>query len=107
MYMYTIFTPKDALKRYSEKFPQYVFDAFNCLLSEKYNDNEIIIEQDEVIKKIIELSDDEYLSEDVIFNNGWLDVEPFYIEKNWEVVYDKPTCCDNYSSRFIFKPNKI
>lgn len=102
--MRNIFTPKDARERHIEIIPSFVFDAFNSLLSEKYNEKEITITQDEVIDRILAYSNDDELRRETIFEHKWLDVEPLYEQHGWKVTYDKPGFNEFYKPCFIFKP---
>jgi hypothetical protein len=74
--------------------PPFVFDVFNQLISEKWNNTEAIVVQSEVIKRLEDL----FLE----FDFGWLDVEDYYRDVGWNVYYDKPAYCEDYPATFTF-----
>lgn len=104
-----IFTPEDAVKAKAEvtSIPEYVFQAFNGLLAEKYNRYCIEIPQDQVIDRILRISPNEVLTRRDIFDNRWLDVEDIYEENGWSVEYDKPGFNESYKPVFRFRPKKV
>ena len=68
------------LKKRVETIPDYVIDAFNDLLIENYQEDETIIEQEDVIRKILEYSTDDELTRETIFKKHYLDIEKICIE---------------------------
>lgn len=101
-----IFTPQDAKEKHRETIPEFVIEAFNSLLAEKFNNRGITITQDEAIDRILAYSKDDELRRDIIFENKWLDVEPLYRENGWEVDFDKPGFNESYKAYFTFKPKE-
>ena len=79
--MAKVYSPEDVLKKRVETIPDYVIDAFNDLLTENYQENETItfayIEQEDVIRKILEYSTDDELTRETIFKKHYLDIEKF------------------------------
>lgn len=104
--MKTIFSPEDAKKEHIGYIPDYVFQAFNELLSENYNDTEIRICIDDVIDRIhkIQIHNDsyDYLTRQEIIDKHWMDIEPFYEDKGWDVTYSNSPKDNN--EFYIFKP---
>lgn len=102
-----VYTPKDA-ELNSRSIPDFVFDVFNNLLAEKWNNSrEIIITQDEAIEAILSKYRSEYnveMSRSTVFEKHWLDVEPEYRKAGWIVKYDKPAYCEFYKAYFTFIP---
>lgn len=84
--------------------PDFVIEAVNQLINEKWDGYEAVILQDEIMA-IISSSDDmdDKPSRKQILDKGWLDFEPLYREKGWDVEYDKPGYNEFYKAKFIFK----
>ena len=85
--MAKVYSPEDVLKKRVETIPDYVIDAFNDLLTENYHEDETIIEQEDVICKILEYSTDDELTRKTIFKKHYLDIENLYRNNGWEVEY--------------------
>lgn len=81
--MAKVYSPEDVLKKRVETIPDYVIDAFNDLLTENYQEDETIIEQEDVIRKILEYSTDDELTRDTIFKKHYLDIENLCIRKHF------------------------
>lgn len=104
--MMKVYTPEDVLKKRVETFPDYVIDAFNNLLIENYQEDETIIKQEDVIRKILEYSTDDELTRETIFKKHYLDIENLYRNNGWEVNYKKPMFNEHFKAYFVFKPKK-
>ena len=104
--MAKVYSPEDVLKKRVETIPDYVIDAFNDLLTENYHEDETIIEQEDVIRKIWEYSTDDELTRKTIFKKHYLDIENLYRNNGWEVEYEKPAFDERFDPYFIFKPKK-
>lgn len=104
--MAKVYSPEDVLKKRVETIPDYVIDAFNDLLTENYQEDETIIEQEDVIRKILEYSTDDELTRETIFKKHYLDIENLYRNNGWEVDYKKPAFDERFVPYFIFKPKK-
>ena len=88
----------DALKQKS--VPEEVFDAFNELIVEKIQHGRATIKQEDVVDRIVKKLPE--TDRPMIFNNGWLDVEPVYRAAGWSVSYDKPGYNESGSAFFTF-----
>ena len=75
-------------------------------MTENYQEDETIIEQEDVIRKILEYSTDDELTRDTIFKKHYLDIENLYRNNGWEVDYRKPAFDERFDPHFIFKPKK-
>lgn len=108
--MAKVYSPEDVLKKRVETIPDYVIDAFNDLLTENYQENETItfayIEQEDVIRKILEYSTDDELTRETIFKKHYLDIENLYRNNGWEVDYKKPMFNEYFKAYFVFKSKK-
>lgn len=108
--MAKVYSPEDVLKKRVETIPDYVIDAFNDLLTENYQEDETImfayIEQEDVIRKILEYSKDDELTREIIFKKHYLDIENLYRNNGWEVDYKKPMADEYFKAYFVFKSKK-
>ena len=103
-----VFSPKDARQANAEKIPCYVFDVFNEMLSENWNKHEIKLKTDDVIARIINISErvGDYATRSDVIDKRWLDIEPFYEDKGWTVKYEKTPYYDSTPDYFVFIPNE-
>ncbi len=84
--------------------PDFIIETVNKLIVEKWDGDKAIILQDDIMD--IVSSDDPDIdkpSRVEVFAKGWLDFEPIYREKGWDVEYDKPGYNEFYKAYFIFK----
>jgi hypothetical protein len=94
-------SPKDVAKFKADTFPAYVFDAFNQLISENYNNRSATVKQKDVVTRMLLLSDT--ANKDDIFSKGYLNVEEIYRAQGWKVSYDKPGYIESYDAYFEFR----
>lgn len=95
--------PEDALPAKRESIPEVVFEAFNELIIRDLTaSGHSIVRQGEVVALI----ESKGLPRAKLFMNNWLDVEPYYREVGWEVVYDKPAYNESYEATFSFRKGK-
>ena len=88
--------------------PDFVIEAVNQLIMEKWDGYEAVILQDDIMDIVSsDDPDNDKPSRREVFDKGWLDFEPLYREKGWDVEYDKPAYNEFYKAKFIFKPKKI
>jgi hypothetical protein len=90
-------SPDDIVEARKVAIPPEVFDAFNELIAENFNDNSATVKQKDVVARIkakIPGAD--------VYANHWLDVETLYEENGWSVYYDKPAYCETYDAFFRF-----
>jgi hypothetical protein len=96
--------PSEARK--GDHIPDFVVDAFNQLIKEKFNGGTATIKQDDVIQRIIEKNTVGGLTRQKIFDCGWLNVENLYENYGWVVTYDKPAYNEDYPATFKFTERK-
>jgi len=87
-----------------KSIPNEVFNAFNRLIVQHWNGYDSTFTQSDVVKQIII---DGGPKEEVLLANHFLDVEPFFQQVGWNVVYDKPGFDESgfnesYTSTFKF-----
>jgi len=88
--------PKDVVK---SGIPEFVIEAVNELISEKYNDSSFVIRQNEVKDRIMSKTTQD-------FDWEWLNFEKIYRDAGWYVEYDKPAYCESYEAFFKFTPKR-
>ena len=87
--------------------PDFVIEAVNQLIKEKWDGYKAVILQDEIMDVISsDDPDNDKPSRREVFDKGWLDFETLYREKGWNVEYDKPGYNEFYNAKFIFKSKK-
>lgn len=105
-----IFSPKDARQANAEKIPCYVFDVFNEMLSENWNKHEIKLKTDDIIARIINISErvGDHATRFDIIDKRWLNIEPFYGGKGWIVKHesDSHPYYDSTPDYFVFIPTE-
>lgn len=88
----------------THSIPDFIIEAFNKLIREKWDGEEARVLQDEVMDIVSSNNpDDPRPSRRTVFDNHWLDVEDIYRKAGWKVEYDKPTYCETYDAYFLFK----
>jgi hypothetical protein len=96
--------------------PDYVFEAFNFLISKNFRNGSATVKQNEVVDRIVSREYDIHdntppsrqITREYLFDNHLLDVEDVYREAGWVVEYDKPAYCETYEATFKFtKKGKI
>lgn len=91
--------PSEIIVKKAVTIPEFVFDAFNVLITKNHNDRTSTVMEKEVVAEI--LSRCTFTGPD-IYNNHWLDVEEVYTKYGWEVEYDKPGYNETYGASFKF-----
>lgn len=101
-------SPQEAFTSMVDYLPDYVIEATNQLIKEKYVGAQFTIKQEELVNKIIECAAklDIVITSHEIYNKHYLDIENVYIKEGWSVEYDKPGYNESYSAFYKFKPKK-
>jgi hypothetical protein len=84
--------PKDVKKT----IPEFVIEAVNELISEKYVEHGSF----DILQSLIEDRIKSKTSED--FDMAWLDFEPLYRAEGWRVGYDGPGYNETYKAYYRF-----
>jgi hypothetical protein len=98
-------TPSEVRSKKLESIPDEVIAAMNELLCENVKVNAplgvVYVSQSDFVLRIIETyeKNNKAIDRDEIFGNGWLDIEPIFVNAGWEVNYS-----DN---EFRFRPVNI
>jgi hypothetical protein len=104
-------TPDEVVKVVIHKakavIPEYVFEAFNYLISKNFGNGSATVMQNEVIDRIISKVNvhrhqSRAITPEYLVDNHFLDVEDVYREAGWQVEYDKPAYCETYEASFKF-----
>jgi hypothetical protein len=98
--------PEDVKKKKVE-IPDYIIEAFNELIQEKWDGTRAKIEQEEAIKKILGDKVEDRHERNVIFDNHWLDVEDTYREFGWDVQYYKQPYYETKLDHFFIFKKKV
>lgn len=94
--------PGEVAKQKQESFPSQVLEAFNQLITEKFNNTYAIVKQDDVVALMVKNG----LNQREIYDKGWLNVEDIYRKAGWKVEYDKPAYNESYPATFTFSIKK-
>jgi len=96
----------------ARRIPEAVFVAFNELLVEKWDGREARITLIEALKLAVEkmnryfadsAGEPQIVSEAVLMNNRWMDVEDDYRKAGWSVVYEQPIRGeDDFGAYYVF-----
>ena len=100
-------TPNEIKKKLIE-FPDFVIEAFNYCIQEKWNGIYARVNQNEAIDSILKFAGKEgkEIKRGDIFKNHWLDVEDTYRQQGWKVIFAKqPYYVTDDDDFFIFKKN--
>jgi hypothetical protein len=97
-------TPGEASKRKLKDIPDFVIEAFNDLIVRKFSGSQATVKQDEVVELIMEKAKEAKVdvTRDQLFENHWLDVEPYFMRAGWKVDFDKPGYNESYDAYFVF-----
>ena len=91
-------------KEVTHMIPDFIFEAVNQLIKEKWNGKSATIKQDEIMDIVSSNdNDDPRPSHQTVFDNHWLDIEDHYRKAGWKVTYDKPAYYEDYDAFFKFE----
>lgn len=93
-------TPEEVIKHKEETIPDFVFEAFNHMIKETFKSGSARVLQKDVVGYIVKNNDN--VSSEKIYKNGWLDIEKIYRKHGWVVTYDKPAYNETYDAYFVF-----
>ena len=102
------FSPAQIKEKFLNEFDPLMIDAVNNLLAKNWNDYQITLKQDEIMREYLRLrrkAGRPTTSQRVYESNG-MDFEDVFRKKGWEVDHDQPGYCENYDAFFVFKPKK-
>lgn len=91
-------TPSEA--RYPDRIPSKVFEAFNNQINKNFRGCSAAFKQSDVVDDICALMN---VTREEVFSKGWLDIEPYYQNMGWIVIYDKPGYNESYEATFEFR----
>jgi len=98
-------SPQEALAAKITTIPDVVIEAVNAILTERATKSGYVhFTQKELIERIQarSIAQGSPISKNMLFDNHWLDFEPFYEKAGWKVEYDKPAYCESYDANFKF-----
>lgn len=94
--------PGEVSKKKKQDIPDAVFEAFNELITENYNNGVAKIYTKDIVARITAKG----FNRNEIFKKGWLDIEDIYDNAGWTVEYDHPGWDENYEEHFTFTDRK-
>lgn len=84
--------------------PDFIIEAVNKLIQEKWDGEEAVIKQDEIMEIVAsDDPDDPRPTHDEVYDKRWLDFEPLYRKAGWIVDFEKPAYCETFDAYFTFK----
>ena len=98
-------SPAEALDAKITAIPDYVIEAVNGMLTAKMTKRpHIVLFQKDICRAVIQKAAEygETITNAMIYDQHWLDFEPFYEKAGWKVAYDKPGYCESYEANFTF-----
>ena len=101
--------PSEVVKEVN--IPDFIIEAVNKLIKEKWDGSEAKIYQDDILEIVAVYQKDPDANDgrptrEEVFKNHWLDFEDLYRKQGWKVVYDKPAYCETYKAYFVFSKKK-
>jgi hypothetical protein len=108
------FSPADARGHKIANIPPVIIECVNELLAlEISGQGYASITQDELVERIlskgatVEIRGVTHtITDDMIYQNNWLDFEPLYRQEGWTVTYDKPGYNETHGASWLFKESK-
>jgi len=103
----TPITPAQAKVEKQDAMPAEVFEAFNELIVQNLDPLNCVSKvtlADAVSLIMSKFRAHGYsYTRQMLYDNHWLDVEPFYRKMGWEVIWDRAAYNESYPSSFTFK----
>lgn len=96
-------SPSEVAKAKIDAIPDGVIEAFNELIAKGFDGKTATVRQDAAVKLICKKMK---VRSDKVFENDWLDVEPYFRRVGWTVNYDKPGYNENYEATYEFIAGK-
>lgn len=100
--MIKLIKPEEVQGARATIIPDFIFQAFNEMIVENWSGGQSIFTQDAVIEKICNIAGKENAYTIELFSKKYLDVEPYFRDIGWEVIYDKPGYNESYDANFRF-----
>lgn len=94
-------SPNDIVALKTKLTPEVVYEVFNEAIATKYASGAAKVLQKDVIAAIRGAYP--AMTDDDIFESGWLDIEEAYREQGWIVRYDQPCYDENYEAFYEFR----
>jgi hypothetical protein len=98
-------SPQEALDLKITTIPDEVIEVVNQMLTERMTKrgSVTLLQKDIVANVMLRMSTSgARVTSNAIYENHWLDFEPFYEKAGWKVQYDKPAYCESYEANFTF-----
>ena len=92
-------TPEEVIPKRKNLIPNEVFEVFDDLIVKNFSGTRAMVMQDVVVG----ILEDRGFSRQQLYDNHYLDVEPYYREAGWQVTYNKKCIGDSFDSHYIFQ----
>lgn len=91
--------------------PDFVMEAWNEIIAEKFDDGRSYITQTAIVDRIMRKAPPAgrggvRITRTTIFDRGWLNIESKFRQAGWIVKYDKPGYNETYEANFTFTPKR-
>jgi hypothetical protein len=93
-------SPIEVFETVNASIPDCVIEAVNDLLTKHYQKGYASISQAEIIAKIKKLNP--HITNEELFNNGWINFEPLFENVGWKIIYDSPGIEETYDVFYKF-----
>ena len=93
-------TPAEVSGEKLKTIPDVIIETINELIARNFVGKHATIKQEDIINLV--KSKDEQLTDRIIFDNHYLDIEEIYEKAGWKVEYDKPAYNETYPATFTF-----
>lgn len=97
-------SPRDIADQKRHDLPDQVVACWNRLIARHFSATVSAVRQDEALDELMAFVPEGHLQpRKYIVDQGWLDVEPMYRARGWEVEYDRPGYNESYPAVFRFR----
>lgn len=94
------FTPDEARAAKKLVIPDEIIQVVNELLVRELNGSYAKMYEEEIVAEVLKRMP--HLTREDVFKNKYLDFEPLFRERGWDVKYDSPGFNESYRAHFIF-----
>lgn len=102
-------SPKEAFEGF-DQLPPKVLDTWNKLIVKNRSGRRSVVMQNSAIEALrgamTSANSDTLIPRQMVFDEGWLNIEEVYRANGWNVEYDKPGYNETYEASFTFTARK-
>lgn len=100
-------SPSEAKEAQIAQLPDVVINAANQLIARNGSSSYFHIGKDELIDLIMTLKGPVALERQELFDKKWLDIEPPYRARGWQVEYESPDRGDRHNGYWVFSTKRV